>query len=284
MIESSAPSFIEMKRRCPDYGPQIEVLVSLIYHEYVRPGDTVIDGGANAGLHSVPLAKLIGSNGNIYCFEPIPRIYANLQKGLTDSKLIQRAHLFCAALGAKEGVAEFLVDDSNHALSHIRRRKEGTPVVETGTKSVQVSVTTIDSVLASKQVRFIKLDLEGYDFLGICGAQKTISLSRPLIIFENSRNFAAKCYDYTKDEFFSFFQDLRYVIYDLHGRMLTRADWEDANYGFEFFAADSQDEMISKIIEIIRCFWNSTADRVQLSVWRDCVKAVRDPFSYVGRG
>ena len=43
-----------------NYKDNLEVLLSAIYHRIVRNGDTVIDGGANSGLHSMPLARLVG--------------------------------------------------------------------------------------------------------------------------------------------------------------------------------------------------------------------------------
>jgi hypothetical protein len=43
-----------------NYKDNLEVLLSAIYHRIVRNGDTVIDGGANSDLHSMPLARLVG--------------------------------------------------------------------------------------------------------------------------------------------------------------------------------------------------------------------------------
>src|SRR5690242_1152800 len=36
----------------------------------IKPGDTVVDGGANIGYFSLLMAKLVGEAGRVYAFEP----------------------------------------------------------------------------------------------------------------------------------------------------------------------------------------------------------------------
>ena len=46
----------------------------------IKPGDTIIDIGANIGVFGIVLSKKFNNNINIYSFEPIPDIYQILQK------------------------------------------------------------------------------------------------------------------------------------------------------------------------------------------------------------
>lgn len=48
----------------------------------VKPGNSVIDIGANVGYYSVLLADLVGSNGRLIAVEPNPLMFALLQKNL----------------------------------------------------------------------------------------------------------------------------------------------------------------------------------------------------------
>jgi FkbM family methyltransferase len=40
------------------------------YTRLIRPGDIVLDIGANIGAHTLPLAKCVGRDGHVYAFEP----------------------------------------------------------------------------------------------------------------------------------------------------------------------------------------------------------------------
>src|SRR2546423_391591 len=45
----------------------------------VRPGETVLDIGANYGVYSYHLSRAVGSSGRVFAFEPVPFTYATLQ-------------------------------------------------------------------------------------------------------------------------------------------------------------------------------------------------------------
>ena len=51
------------------YGEWAEGELNL-FLQIVRPGDIVLDVGANIGAFTVPLAKRVGMSGRIYAFEP----------------------------------------------------------------------------------------------------------------------------------------------------------------------------------------------------------------------
>ena len=40
------------------------------YKQFIRPGDVVLDVGANIGAHTLVFADLVGGNGKVYAFEP----------------------------------------------------------------------------------------------------------------------------------------------------------------------------------------------------------------------
>lgn len=49
---------------------RFEASTTRAYEGIVRPGDTVLDIGANIGAHTLPLARLVGPAGRVVAFEP----------------------------------------------------------------------------------------------------------------------------------------------------------------------------------------------------------------------
>src|SRR5689334_2171068 len=60
----------------------------------VHEGDRVIDAGANLGWFTVVLAKLVGTGGEVFAFEPEPRNYSLLCENVRMNAVEKQARLF----------------------------------------------------------------------------------------------------------------------------------------------------------------------------------------------
>jgi len=137
----------------------------------VKPGDYIIDAGANLGVFSTYYAPKVGSEGKIFAFEPMPEIYKIV---LNQIKYTQFKNIVAVeeALGDKIYKTNFKYSEEN-----IEGSSENGPG-----ESVEVKVNTIDSYVKEnniKKIDFIKMDIEGAERYALVGATETIKKYKP---------------------------------------------------------------------------------------------------------
>jgi FkbM family methyltransferase len=156
-----------------------------VFRQVLKPGDVVIEAGANIGAHTVPLAQFVGRSGAVHAFEPQRAIFQMLCANLALSAL---PNVFArqAAVGAQAGsivVPQFDYDRPNNfgglALGGLSQGA-APPGGET------VPVLTIDSLELSS-LALIKIDVEGMEADVLEGARATIARHKPILYVENDR-------------------------------------------------------------------------------------------------
>ena len=139
-------------------------------------GGGCIDVGANAGQILSKLLR-VSPGGPHWAFEPIPRYTERLRRkfpGVTVSG---------AALSDHTGVANFHYYPDDPAYSSLLTR----PQIVGGkqARTLQVNVQRLDDCIPENTpVRFIKIDVEGAEDSVLRGAIRTLSDSRPVVVFE----------------------------------------------------------------------------------------------------
>lgn len=205
-----------------DSDSAFETLIEKCYISELKAGMTAVDGGANGGRHTRPMAELVGPTGRIHAFEPLPTLAVELRQMFANDAQVS---IHEKALAEYEGMATFnyIVDDP--ALSSMFKRELGWAYPGPKTEELQVATTMLDN-LAGEPVRFMKLDLEGYDYYALVGARALLSQQRPIVALEFGRCDAATPAGYGPDEFFGFFAEVGYQILDLYGRPFDPADFQ----------------------------------------------------------
>jgi FkbM family methyltransferase len=160
---------------------QWEPRVASLLRRLLRPGDRVVEGGANVGAHTIPMADRIGPRGRIDAFEPLPDFHPLLERSLGVNRVADRVVLHQAALLDRAGPVEILLDPvmlgSGHlAMEHVSARYS---------RRVAAQATTLDAALADdggRPVDLIRLDVEGTEMLALRGAEGVIRRSPRLSI------------------------------------------------------------------------------------------------------
>lgn len=119
----------------------------------LRPGDVVIDAGANVGDFTVKAAREVGSEGKVIAVEPDPKLQPYLEHNIRVNKLSNTVVVHCALGEPGEG---FLVPPSNggsvgNYLSHAGSGQH-------------VDVRSLDDIMTLAhvhEVNVIKMDIEG---------------------------------------------------------------------------------------------------------------------------
>ena len=57
-----------------------ELIIRRVYEAILSPGDTAVDGGACAGIHTIPMAKRVGPTGRVHAVEALPRYARRLPR------------------------------------------------------------------------------------------------------------------------------------------------------------------------------------------------------------
>ncbi|MFT4551890.1 MAG: FkbM family methyltransferase [Chlamydiales bacterium] len=203
-----------------------ENIINGIYNQVLEENCICIDGGANHGLHTLPMAKLVGPGGKVLAFEPVEESAEFLRDKLCSHDLDDHVEVYQYALSNVDDMKDFIIiaDDSGYSGLHDRGD------LPNSRRIVRSIITTkIDSVMASldyKRLDFIKLDLEGGEFDALQGAYKSIQNFRPIIVFESGKEMSAKLYKYTKTQFFKFMKKIDYAVFDILGDVFTLNKWK----------------------------------------------------------
>ncbi len=250
-----------------DIGDTFERMIQSFYSKIVRPGDIVIDGGAHTGRHTIPLALLVGDHGSVVAFEPLPLPAAKLKQLLEAAGLERRVRIHPDALARELGKHEFFIVHNMPEYSGLRSRQYVDFVAQES--RIMVDLQTIDSVVpASGQLSFIKLDLEGGEFRALQGAERTLRLRGPACIFENGLESSASGYE--SAEFFGYFNDLDYELYDILGSRVDESLWRQP--GPWYFVALPR----ARRSDLLPLLWASALEELLATPWapRDKVTAV----------
>jgi len=188
----------------------------------VRPGDVVVDGGANIGLFTVLAATLVGCEGWVVACEPAPTTMALLRDNVERNDL-HWVVLREAALADAPGRLALRAFEPGSGYSSFA------PADVAGGVEVEVDVATLDELAGDliDRVTLVKLDVEGAELRALRGASDLLSRARPDFVVELEAEHLAR-QGSSIDEVQALFDDAGYVGYAIgeRGLVALRGTWQ----------------------------------------------------------
>jgi FkbM family methyltransferase len=145
----------------------------------LKPGQKIIDIGANYGVYTLSMAHTVGATGKIWAFEPASSTASFLAQGIAANKFTQVV-LEQSALSNVCGVAELSLNQNSELNSIVH----GETVDET---TETVPLVTLDECLDRygwENIDFIKIDAEGEESNILTGGDRFFAELSPLVQYE----------------------------------------------------------------------------------------------------
>lgn len=198
-----------------------------IIKQHIDPSRDAIDIGANIGLFTILLAKLLGSERHVLAVEPTPHANGYLRRNIRRNEVCNSIFIFEGIASNNNCPRRLNVIDGKEeysSLGDITHKK----VQDQRHNKIEVVSSTIDDLVEKYNLNpgFIKIDTEGSEYLVVAGAQKTIHKHRPFILSEISETLLTNCGS-SSDKLLGLLRNNAYKIvnaYNLHNEVTAPFD------------------------------------------------------------
>ena len=177
-------------------------------YNLVKEGMVILDVGANIGDTALHFSKIAGNEGRVICFEPDLNNFKKLSSNVQLNKC-SNIILVNAGLGNEnKQVRLFRVSPDNKGMNRIL------DIDSTDANYSIIEIKRADDVMKELKIEkadLIKIDVEGFEFEVLKGAEKIISISKPILFIEIDDN-NLRGNNTTPQQIFLFLKNLGYKI------------------------------------------------------------------------
>jgi FkbM family methyltransferase len=147
--------------------------------DHVHSGTRVLDIGAQSGFYSLLLSRLVGPEGMVFAFEPLPANFRVLEENLRLNS-IQNVMIRREAVSDFSGNISF--DFPREEVSLIA----GPVLPSDNLGTFQVPAISLDDFFRQigQPIQFIKMDVEGAETAVLRGAVQTLKAFHPSMVVE----------------------------------------------------------------------------------------------------
>lgn len=179
-----------------------------LFAKLIAPGSRVVEVGGHIGFISQYFSNLVGGNGKVFVFEPgsnnLPYIRRNVAK-CPNVKLIEKG------VGAENGSATFfeesLTGQNNSFVRDFQGFLENAEAAHVAAKvtSREVEIVALDHFFPDAPPDFIKIDVEGFEYSVLRGAETLCEKYHPALMVEVQAD---------RTEIWNFLSRLNYVLFN----------------------------------------------------------------------
>ena len=174
----------------------------------IRPGQTCFDVGASFGWYTLMLSRLVGREGWVHAFEPVPHTYAVLTQNIR-LNACPNVTAVQSALADSEGMGELFLPDIG--VSGSFRLHD----YEASYERIPCRLETLDEYCVRHGVMaldFLKADVEGAEWQVLRGGAAMIERCRPVLFLEIQQH-STELFGYQPNEMFQWLRERKYVPY-----------------------------------------------------------------------
>jgi FkbM family methyltransferase len=162
--------------------------------------------GANIGLYSLLLARLVDQSGSVLAFEPEPNLFAILRENCVSNNA-KNVVPFQYALGRASGSALFYRSAFNSGDNRLGRASVGHDVVA-------VKIERFDELQPDSKPDFVKIDVQGHELAVLFGMERALTAKPDVrVLFEFSPGALRKA-GTEPDLLLKFFRDHGFELYE----------------------------------------------------------------------
>lgn len=156
------------------WEPNVYQVVSSL----AKPGDVIVEVGANVGYYTVAMGAMVGASGQIHSFEANARLARMVERSAYINGMTDRIVVHPKAVVGEAGVVRFERSRKRSGWGHVSQQAEA---VFDDSEIVEVEATTLDSLELSR-VDLLRLDAEGSEPLILEGAADILARNPDLKI------------------------------------------------------------------------------------------------------
>lgn len=200
---------------------------------FINEGDTAIDVGAHIGDSTIPIALACGAIGKVFAFEPNPVVFATLAKNASINRALTNIIALPFACTDEDIQMSFKYSEASMSNGGDKRTagfRDGHtfPMPVNGLNPLSF----LEDLYAAdlKKLRYIKIDVEGLDYLVLKQFETLIDQQKPYIKFEIAKFTSNNM----RSSLQTFFKNKPYKFYRVNEKQAQLAGFEAGNDIFNY--------------------------------------------------